>query len=143
MRVSETIDLLIMTVTGSDPRLSSHHLLSVGPESSVPVGDGTDFRVAFGLYGFTGNGSFTIPAGSLRTKTSAGGDTAQGRPNLSNVLVHHWREGLDKELTVFDDALSPCEVTVTKQGLAEGLGCPEVADASGNRVSVVMKWDAG
>jgi hypothetical protein len=138
-----TFDVRVLTIRSDEPSLASSTLLSVGPNLAVPLADGRTMRVAFDLLHFKGDGSYKIHAGApsdLLSKAKGGYD-----PNTldqSNVLVQVWPPGVDPKTQpqVFDRALEPCPVTVSKNGDSGHLHCPRMAAPDGGEFVLDMRW---
>lgn len=140
---SGTFDVRVLTIRSDNPEMSSSTLLSVGPHVAVPLEDGRTMRVAFDLLHFKGNGSYKIKAGApadLLEQAKSGYDPA--KLDQSNVLVQVWPPGVahSEQPQVFDRALDPCPVTVTKNGDSGHLHCPRMAAPEGGEFALDMRW---
>lgn len=143
---AEVIDLQVMRVTSSDPEFAGLRLLSVGPQDRVPTGQGAYFRVAFDLLSFTGDGNYQIRAGSPRDLLQFATPQPGAPPpqlDQSNVLIQYWPSEEITPFRIFDVALEPCSLEVSRGGLSGVLRCSGVAEESGAVLNgVVMSWDA-
>lgn len=141
---SETIELRVFTLTGSDPEHEGLYLLSVGPKDRVPIGQGVYFRVAFDLLNFKGNGTYRIRAGSPRDlvqQVSPRPGDAPAELDQSNVLIQYWPSDDLRSLRIFDVALEPCLLEVLDDGLVGTLSCSGVAEEGGPVLrGIVMRW---
>lgn len=142
---SEEIDVRVLMMRGSDPQAVGVYLLSVGPAAPLPAGQGASFRIAFDLAKFKGNGNYTIKAGSpldlLNQAPTPGSTGTPEPPDPSNVLVQWWPDGnVQAQPKVFDNALEPCPLSVSNDGLRGTLFCSGVTDHQGRRISINMSW---
>lgn len=143
---SQTIPVRVLTLTSEDENFKGLSLLSVGPNEPIDLGGQMWFRIAFDLMRFEGNGKYQIKAGSprdlLKEQPSPKAGEIPESPDQSNVLVQFWtmQPAAGVQPQVFDNALEPCPVEVSKEGFKGSIRCSKVTDHEGNMVSISMTW---
>jgi hypothetical protein len=102
--------------------------IAMGHEESSPAGK---FRAGINVFGFTGDGRFTIPA------------VGPGKPPAGLTTIAYL------ELTPpggaadrFQRPVLPCSVELEKRGFKGSINCPALQDDKGKSITLVMSWTA-
>lgn len=143
--IDKTAKVRVLALRNDNPDAAAATLLSVGAAEPVATDDGRKLRVAFDLTRFKGNGSYRIHAGSPRELVQQAQQSGASAASLdqSNVLVQLWGAGVDPTAQlpeVFDYAVEPCTLDVSKDGDVGKLTCPKVTNDGGKVFTLEMRW---
>jgi hypothetical protein len=132
-------DAHVLTVRLDDARFPQFRWFGLENKEWVDIGGGWRAFLSLNVFGFTGDGSYTIPV-------SQGGSSVppqSGGAALSNVrlrVVHGTGEEAPSQ--TYGIVAKPCTVSLSREGDAGELRCQRLRDPRGPQVGMTVTWRA-